>query len=67
MLNAHHNRSDDMGAKVSAETKRAVKLFQAGGISVAAAAAKCGILPTTLYRALERAGVRAQIPRAVKT
>ncbi len=43
-----------MGAKVSAETKRAVKLFQAGGISVAAAAAKCGILPTTLYRALER-------------
>ena len=56
-----------MGAKVSAETKRAVKLFQAGGISVAAAAAKCGILPTTLYRALERAGVRAQIPRAVKT
>lgn len=47
-----------MGAKVSAETKRAVKLYQVGGISVAAAAAKCGILPATLYRALDRLGIR---------
>lgn len=55
-----------MGAKVSEETKRAVRLYQAGGISIAAAAAKYGILPTTLYRALDRAGIRPMVKTAVK-
>lgn len=47
-----------MGARVSEETKRAIKLYQTGGVSIAAAAAKYGLLPTTLYRALDRLGIR---------
>lgn len=56
-----------MGARVSEETKRAIKLYQAGGVSIAAAAAKYGILPTTLYRALDRLGIRAMATRPVRS
>ena len=51
-----------MGAKVSAETNRAVKLWQEG-MSVGAAAGKCGILPATLYRALHRLGLKIMQPK----
>ena len=42
-----------MGAKVSAETKQAIKLHSLGK-SIYVAAAMAGIMPSTLYRALKR-------------
>ena len=41
-----------MGARQSAETLQAIRLYQ-GGDSVYEAAKKAGIYPTTLYRALK--------------
>lgn len=44
------------GAKKHPDTLRAVEIYKKGGISIAKAADRTGIAPSTLYRALFRNG-----------